>query len=868
MRRRPSHQRRHQHQLLSSDTQAQALKREAIGWFSADDITTGTEQSLPNRAVDPLYIASAGSGANIHDEGLVLMGTADNYASSDAAAATNDIKVYAHIVGDDYALGTDQGLVADWTGTDHFRLYILPDGRLHFGATTASELTLTAAAPLTNGLPYWVQATYKSSSGMTLEYAPGDTAYPDAVWTSVTGHVGEGNLTHDISHLAVGSYDDGGGLHFVGTVREVHVSNYQDTKVHASPDFSSQTLGAETFTDEEGVLWTIHTSGHDVIAAVGPLVRGATRGSEIIPNGVYLPAGLANNNASTSDSSAVSITGDIDVRIKLDEFSALPNGYLAGKISGGSDRSWRLYRNPPGTSVQFQWSVDGSTLGTNNSRIVPALSNEWLRFTLDVDNGAGQHVVSSYTSTDGETWGDEESTTYAGTTSIYDSVTTLMVGSAFAGAGIAPDAVCSAFELRDGIDGTVVASPDFAAQLPGTLSFDDAQGNTWTINSTGVDTSDPMLATAGLYLPGLSASDASGPAAPDGNYDIVVLSATISAPYSAAGWDYASSNQAIVAAWNGGSADSLAMVRLNPNGKLNTQWRHASGYTNGETPTALPDEHLNNLPVRVTIDTTVSPQTGTFEYFVDGWQTLDVVEFATPTSPVVADSSVDFRIGGREGGTIPFEGNVSSASITLDGSNLSSPDFRLARPGDTTLTDEQGNLWTLHGDAQFGPVTIFDGTDDYMQSDYTPDVQVDGDTGCTLYIRSSSGDATSFARLIGGESGNNNGPCIRFGSSGLVSTNFGDGTTSRGRAATGSPYNDSVPFTAVMSLNGATLRFATSRGYYSDIAVTGSGIGTVTHGPIRVMARAYTLTTTEGEVFEVLIWDRALTQTEMEALVA
>src|SRR5690606_955656 len=39
------------------------------------------------------------------------------------------------------------------------------------------------------------------------------------------------------------------------------------------------------------------------------------------------------------------------------------------------------------------------------------------------------------------------------------------------------------FQLLDSIGGTVVASPDFSAQDAGTTSFDDAQGNTWTVGS-------------------------------------------------------------------------------------------------------------------------------------------------------------------------------------------------------------------------------------------------------------------------------------------------------------------------------------------------------------------------------------------------
>jgi hypothetical protein len=70
----------------------------------------------------------------------------------------------------------------------------------------------------------------------------------------------------------------------------------------------------------------------------------------------------------------------------------------------------------------------------------------------------------------------------AGVTSIVNSVDPAWT------AGTASDAgpMCiTHVEIRSGIAGTVVASPNYAAQADGTTSFADAQGNTWTLNAGG-----------------------------------------------------------------------------------------------------------------------------------------------------------------------------------------------------------------------------------------------------------------------------------------------------------------------------------------------------------------------------------------------
>lgn len=199
--------------------------------------------------------------------------------------------------------------------------------------------------------------------------------------------------------------------------------------------------------------------------------------------------------ASTPDSASLSITGDIDIRFE----ATLDNWFAAGNYDGttelcgkgdfaASNRAWILMvRND---YLHFEWSADGTNLaGSIDSTakpLIPLHRRLAVRVTLDVNNGAAGNTVTFYTSDSiSGTWtqlGDP--VVSAGTTSIKDEANAVNVGQGWPSLGF--DSCVGkihAFELRNGIGGTVVASPDFTVQTDGATSFADAQGNTWTRGS-------------------------------------------------------------------------------------------------------------------------------------------------------------------------------------------------------------------------------------------------------------------------------------------------------------------------------------------------------------------------------------------------
>lgn len=201
-------------------------------------------------------------------------------------------------------------------------------------------------------------------------------------------------------------------------------------------------------------------------------------------NRLVLP-GTAGDNASTPDDTALDITGDIDIRVQLSPDDWTPSSFqnIISKFTDPSQHSWRWFFTNTGF-IRFEWSEDGTSTLTATSTETTTFGvdeTQWLRVTLDVDNGGSENDVTMYISADGISWtqlGDV--ITQVGVTSIFNSTAAVEIGETTSTAGLIGEVRKA--EIRDGIDGTVVANPNFSAQTTNTTMFTDAAGRTWTIN--------------------------------------------------------------------------------------------------------------------------------------------------------------------------------------------------------------------------------------------------------------------------------------------------------------------------------------------------------------------------------------------------
>jgi hypothetical protein len=229
--------------------------------------------------------------------------------------------------------------------------------------------------------------------------------------------------------------------------------------------------------------------------AMGPLYGQIGRNTQMR---VSVPAtdkylnldGNPNSYVSTPDTAALDITGDIDIRAEVQ-----PNWYgpdnqmlIAKWDAPGNQRSWylKVYQGV----LQFRYSIDGteanSWFHSRSLQEIPARAA--VRVTLDADNGAGGRTVRWYTapSIAGPWTQLGPDSVLAGTVSVFNGTAPLSIApyddtkikpyrAPFIGRGYK-------FEVRNGIDGTVVANPDFTAQAAGTTSFTDGAGRTWTMH--------------------------------------------------------------------------------------------------------------------------------------------------------------------------------------------------------------------------------------------------------------------------------------------------------------------------------------------------------------------------------------------------
>lgn len=210
-----------------------------------------------------------------------------------------------------------------------------------------------------------------------------------------------------------------------------------------------------------------------------------------VPTSAYLTLAAASDTVTTPDSVPLSITGDLQVVVDAYSRNWTSSYNLVGKYTTtANQRSWWLGINAGYLRLITSVAGTADTVTATSTVPIPAAwtGRRAFKATMQVNNGAGGNTVTFYTADyAGGTWTQlGAAVVTAGTTSIFDSTAPLTVGGTttmpiVSGAG--PERVFSV-EVRSGIAGTIVASPDFTAQTALAATFADAQANTWTVNAT------------------------------------------------------------------------------------------------------------------------------------------------------------------------------------------------------------------------------------------------------------------------------------------------------------------------------------------------------------------------------------------------
>jgi hypothetical protein len=201
---------------------------------------------------------------------------------------------------------------------------------------------------------------------------------------------------------------------------------------------------------------------------------------------------------STPSTTALQITGDLDVRwdVEVPNWDTTATVELGGKWGAAGQQSWHAYLFSG--SLWFGWTTDGTTENSVSAPLGTAVHPRrmCLRITVDVNNGSGGRTIAFFTGTSlTGPWTQIGSTTIAGTTATASSTAPVEIGDVSTTLFAHGTARIYAAQIRSGIDGTIVASPNLSTVQPGALTFTDSAGVPWTANASDAITNRTIRGT-------------------------------------------------------------------------------------------------------------------------------------------------------------------------------------------------------------------------------------------------------------------------------------------------------------------------------------------------------------------------------------
>jgi hypothetical protein len=486
--------------VLNRDDEIGLPSPSAIGdmaaWYDATDFGSMVMDASAN--VSLLSDVSGQSGAVSGDSYLELPGTSGAYASTPSAAVldiTGDIDLRADASLDDWTPLNTMGLVVkdDSTGDRPYSFYVSSNGKLSFfGYNTATfyAASSSVATGFTDFSRHWVRVTRTAATGVFNFY----TSTDGVVWTQlgdadVSGN--SGNLAVTTEILCVGSNSNGTSLLLAGKIYQAQVYDGIDGTLVFDADFTNRGASNQSFPESSpnAALVTIN---------------GSARITHLDTENCLVLPGVSGNYASSPDSAAVSITGDIDIRaeIRLASWASGGDTFPIAKFDTTSQLSYYLAVRGSGL-LRFSVSPDGTNINAINSdstAVTGYLAGDtgWIRATRVASSG----LVTFYTSSNGIDWTQLGDTVANTSGAIYNTTSTLNLGTWGSGtAGTSPLAIYQA-QIYNGIDGTLAFDADFTGVAKLATSFTESSSNaaTVTINSTAIALPARIHGARDLYM--------------------------------------------------------------------------------------------------------------------------------------------------------------------------------------------------------------------------------------------------------------------------------------------------------------------------------------------------------------------------------
>jgi hypothetical protein len=211
--------------------------------------------------------------------------------------------------------------------------------------------------------------------------------------------------------------------------------------------------------------------------------------NRVYPTGGALAvSGTALSRADTPDAASLDITGDIDIRAVID-FEDYSNGNqtLVAKYLGSSNQRSYALRIDTSGNLAMLYSLNGSTglTATATATVYSVGAQDGTPLTVRVTRVSATGVITFYIGNEMDpspaTWTQIGSTVAGTSGALFSGSALLEVGTLNSGASDMSTGQFLFAQVRSGIGGTIQANPNFTAQPPGTLSFVDSTGKTWTM---------------------------------------------------------------------------------------------------------------------------------------------------------------------------------------------------------------------------------------------------------------------------------------------------------------------------------------------------------------------------------------------------
>lgn len=521
------------------------LIAEATGAWSAS-LVRDDGRVLSDLTGNGRHMRPGGIGAPAYLDGnaLVLPGLADNHASAPDEAAldiTGDIDIRFAGTVDNLSKAAQQTMVSKWAvGQNSFILNVHSDQRLRLawgnaaGAVFAQYATVNITAVATNNSLLLARATLdvdNGASGYEVKFYTKQSslanAHSDLLSDEGWGQLGTTavggaptNIKATTTVVSVGSIRESTQAPLAGKALAAVIKDgigAAGTTV-LDVDFSDGVPNAPTLLAKTGQTVTINKTA---ITTTNDPRRLAYTGERYLFVDGVLNSGAV-NSVSVPDEAALDITGDLDVIVRVGIPNWAWNGIrvpFIGRWTGTVQ--WYLARTFAAVNgeLEFRW-FDGSGVShvvrsgqAPGSSAVAVDEPRWLRVTLDVDNGAGGHVVRFFKSDDDAN--DPASVTWtqvgtdkndgAFTTSIRSSpqATILPWGGGNLGGGAQDrfDGRLYRAIIKDGIDGTPVLDIDFTdpeASIAPHTTVTAKTGQTVTLNGRAT-----LVTSTRLFLDGV-----------------------------------------------------------------------------------------------------------------------------------------------------------------------------------------------------------------------------------------------------------------------------------------------------------------------------------------------------------------------------